>query len=402
MLDPEAVAFLQRAIRVLEIKGLAEEGLYREPGDANVVRALVAMIKKKDVAKQKTALEKADHKDLCSAIKQICKDMQPPIIDNPTVKKLLRTIDSPEPSRMTETKAILAHLPTDNRAVLQVLLTHFHRVHLRSAQNRMSAAALSISLAPSLLPENDPTFLALQHEKFAAVGEYLIKHVGSLFNTVVVDLNEPTANGMPAAATIAPPVEPRPTSTTQTPVSDPGDHMYEAPLERVATRGDHQAHRPLVQELLYDDDPLQDMTSQAAPLAEAVNDLSLEDGAYGRVQSLAPLRTNSRSRASMRKRIVSMVEADFTYRGDSVRLLDDMPLPDLPEPSANSSEPGSTASDPNTPTPSMSFSPRRLSLEPGNASLVLASLDEADEFEGFGVIDDYDRLPPARNQQSRA
>jgi len=148
---------IERLITVIEMNGIYTVGLYRKPGVAAQIKALI-----KDINKDASKVDLNDYPVhvLTSVLKAFFRELTEPVMTFELYNEFLRSVGdlSSEMSDFVEEReklkslmTVVEKLPQPNRDLLERLVFHLAKVAQQETSNKMSASALAIIFAPSIL-----------------------------------------------------------------------------------------------------------------------------------------------------------------------------------------------------------------------------------------------------------
>ena len=150
MSDSTVPLFFDKACTFLAENGLSTEGIFRKPGSAARIRAL--MQKCEDVHAQIDFLaEKAQVVDVACLFKQFIRDLPEPLLTSTYLDAFSasQSIDDPD-DQLRALALVVQMLPEPNQNILRRLLPFLASVADNSAVNKMGVPNLAVVFAPSL------------------------------------------------------------------------------------------------------------------------------------------------------------------------------------------------------------------------------------------------------------
>jgi len=150
MADKSVPLFLDRACTFLCDKGLDTEGIFRKPGSASRIRALLQ--KCEDVSAQiDFAAEKSQVVDVACLLKQFIRDASEPLLTSTYLDAFSATQSIEDPEDQVRALALVVQmLPQAHQNILQRLLQTLSSVADNEAVNKMGVPNLAVVFAPSL------------------------------------------------------------------------------------------------------------------------------------------------------------------------------------------------------------------------------------------------------------
>lgn len=150
MSDVTVQLFLDRACTFLAEKGLGTEGIFRKPGSASRIRALLQ--KCEDVSAQLDFVaEKSQVVDVACLLKQFIRDAPEPLLTSTYLDAFSATQSIDDPKDQLRALALVVQmLPQTNQNILQRLLPFLSSVADNADVNKMGVPNLAVVFAPSL------------------------------------------------------------------------------------------------------------------------------------------------------------------------------------------------------------------------------------------------------------
>ncbi|CAF4673681.1 unnamed protein product, partial [Rotaria sp. Silwood1] len=188
-LDETGLDFIKKCIRIIERRGLHEQGLYRIVGMQSKVNSVVAAhfdSHKTNAQKLSTPVdEEMELKTVCSALKLYLRTLKEPVF---TFKLHNRFIEAAmiddKADRIRTLHSLLKELPKANYELLHILMAHLHKVSKFHEKNLMTPVNLGVCFGPSLLRPEVETVSSIYDIKFRnAIVELIIIHYEKMFKT---------------------------------------------------------------------------------------------------------------------------------------------------------------------------------------------------------------------------
>ncbi|CAF0750349.1 unnamed protein product [Rotaria sordida] len=209
-LDEAGIDFIKKCIRIIERRGLNEQGLYRIVGMQSKVNSVVAThfdSHRTHAQKLSTPIdEDMELKTICSALKLYLRTLKEPVF---TFKLHNRFIEAAmiddKTDRIRTLHSLLKELPKANYELLHILMAHLNKVSKYHEKNLMTPVNLGVCFGPSLLRPEVETVSSIYDIKFRnAIVELIIIHYEKMFKTKLdqkdidemVDTNENGENAV--------------------------------------------------------------------------------------------------------------------------------------------------------------------------------------------------------------
>ncbi|CAF2675000.1 unnamed protein product [Rotaria sp. Silwood2] len=188
-LDETGLDFIKKCIRIIERRGLHEQGLYRIVGMQSKVNSVVAQhfdSHKTNAQKLSTPVdEDMELKTVCSALKLYLRTLKEPVF---TFKLHNRFIEAAmiddKADRIRTLHSLLKELPKPNYELLHILMAHLNKVSKFHEKNLMTPVNLGVCFGPSLLRPEVETVSSIYDIKFRnAIVELIIIHYEKMFKS---------------------------------------------------------------------------------------------------------------------------------------------------------------------------------------------------------------------------
>jgi hypothetical protein len=149
-------------VKVIEARGMKEEGLYRLSGVASRVQALYHMVfDKEDLA---PLVDESDTRTLTSVIKQYFRNMPGSLLRAELMADWIRAVSDHRPQtaeRLEALKVVAARLPALNYQILCYMVQHLANVAHYAADNKMKPSNLGVVFGPTFLNPPDDAMATL-------------------------------------------------------------------------------------------------------------------------------------------------------------------------------------------------------------------------------------------------
>jgi len=214
-LDEAGFTFMEESFKVLEKRGLEEEGLYRVVGVASkVIKLLNSGLDRRKL--EKLNLENIESKTVTSAIKTFLRNLPEPLMSFALHDKFIEAAKYDSyASRLGEVHRLVHLLPEVNRQMLEVLLSHLSKIVHKSDKNLMTVSNLGVCFGPTLLRAEEETVAAIMDIKFAnVVVEILIANWELILKTKPGSTAPPKPAHYPSSAHLTSPQQQPATNLT--------------------------------------------------------------------------------------------------------------------------------------------------------------------------------------------
>ncbi|XP_022225434.1 rho GTPase-activating protein 26 isoform X7 [Drosophila obscura] len=203
-LDETGFIFVRRCIKVLESRGLEDEGIYRKSGVGTKITKLLALgMNRKDtedVFIEEKYRELMESNTIASALKMYLRNLSEPLM---TYHYHTHFIEAAKQEglhqRINEVHKLVYKLPQPNFQMLDMVIKHLTEVSRKYDKNKMSVFNLGVVFGPTLLRPLEETVAAILDIKFNnIVINILIDNYERIFR------NDPSCDLMVPDTTSAP------------------------------------------------------------------------------------------------------------------------------------------------------------------------------------------------------
>uniref|UniRef100_A0A7N9AUG9 Rho GTPase activating protein 42a n=1 Tax=Mastacembelus armatus TaxID=205130 RepID=A0A7N9AUG9_9TELE len=173
--------FVKKCIEVVETRGITTLGLYRTGGvNSKVHRLMTTSTAHSDIQLDADAW---DNKTITSGLKNYFRCLAEPLLTYRLHKEFLKAAKYDDQTyRVRAIHALVHKLPEKNRAMLDLLTNHLHRVSSHSDKNLMTVSNLGMIFGPTLMRSQEETVAAMMNIKFQnIVVEIIIENHGKIF-----------------------------------------------------------------------------------------------------------------------------------------------------------------------------------------------------------------------------
>uniref|UniRef100_A0A7N8WML8 Rho GTPase activating protein 42a n=1 Tax=Mastacembelus armatus TaxID=205130 RepID=A0A7N8WML8_9TELE len=173
--------FVKKCIEVVETRGITTLGLYRTGGVNSKVHRLMTSVFGKKLSAFLYA-DAWDNKTITSGLKNYFRCLAEPLLTYRLHKEFLKAAKYDDQTyRVRAIHALVHKLPEKNRAMLDLLTNHLHRVSSHSDKNLMTVSNLGMIFGPTLMRSQEETVAAMMNIKFQnIVVEIIIENHGKV------------------------------------------------------------------------------------------------------------------------------------------------------------------------------------------------------------------------------
>ncbi|XP_031788120.1 rho GTPase-activating protein 26 isoform X3 [Nasonia vitripennis] len=169
VIDATGLMFISKCIKVLEDRGLEEQGLYRVVGVASKVNKLLAMgLDRRKL--EKLNLENRyewESKTITSALKTYLRTLSEPLMTFRYYDSFIAAAKQESKElRINDIHILVYRLPKPNCNVLILLIKHLHKVAKKCDKNLMTVGNLAVCFGPTLLRPEEETVASIMDIKF--------------------------------------------------------------------------------------------------------------------------------------------------------------------------------------------------------------------------------------------
>ena len=185
-LNSNAFTFLKDCLNELEVRGLADQGLYRVGGVASKVKRMLNQgldPQPEDECLDLSDPKKWETKTIASGVKQYFRDLSKPLMTYHLYNSFVEAAkQESEADRINEIHLIVQKLPVASREILKVLIRHLGKVSAKCDKNLMTASNIGVCFGPTLLRPKEETVASIMDIKFCnEVVETLIENCDRMF-----------------------------------------------------------------------------------------------------------------------------------------------------------------------------------------------------------------------------
>lgn len=197
-------SFVEMCTRVVEEKGLDNQGIYRVPGNTGALNAMIEELNKDPHGLCMDSEKWLDINLVSSLLKMFFRKLPDPLITDELYEAVITAnrIENSE-RRMLKLKKLIHDLPEHNFETLRFLAQHLNRVTSHEEVNKMDAHNLSIVFGPTLVRPRDDTMVVMVRDMSdqCRIVESLIVHCDWFFSSwdedVYVPVDEETEDAAP-------------------------------------------------------------------------------------------------------------------------------------------------------------------------------------------------------------
>ncbi|KAI1721529.1 rhoGAP domain-containing protein [Ditylenchus destructor] len=189
MLDENGFDFVRQCLRVIEERGIKEQGIYRNCGVTSKVQRLMqlALDKRKNSTDKMNLADDSEWetKTISSAIKTFLRNLPEPLMTFELHNHFINAakMDNIQ-QRVGHIHFYVYKLPEPHMQMLELIIRHLRRVADLSSENLMTVGNLGVCFGPTLLRPKEETMAAIMDIKFCnVVVEVLIANCVKIFDT---------------------------------------------------------------------------------------------------------------------------------------------------------------------------------------------------------------------------
>uniref|UniRef100_A0A0K0FUD3 GRAF ortholog (inferred by orthology to a D. melanogaster protein) n=1 Tax=Strongyloides venezuelensis TaxID=75913 RepID=A0A0K0FUD3_STRVS len=194
VLDEAGFDFVRECLKAIEVRGISEQGLYRNCGVTSKVQKLmqIALDKKKfnsSSTKNQLNLSSDDSeweiKTISSAVKTFLRNLPEPLMTFELHSHFINAAKMDDgDQRVDHIHYYVYKLPESHRNMLKIVLSHLRKVADKAVENLMTVGNLGVCFGPTLLRPKEETVTAIMDIKFCnVVVEVLIANYEKIFNS---------------------------------------------------------------------------------------------------------------------------------------------------------------------------------------------------------------------------
>ncbi|KAE8287519.1 Rho GTPase-activating protein 42 [Larimichthys crocea] len=192
-LNEAGLNFVKKCIELVETRGITTLGLYRTGGvNSKVQRLMTSVFATTAPADMQLDADAWDNKTITSGLKNYFRCLAEPLLTYRLHKEFIKAAKyDDQKHRVRAIHALVHKLPEKNRAMLDLLTNHLHKVSSHSDQNLMTVSNLGMIFGPTLMRSQEETVAAMMNIKFQnIVVEIIIENHHKIFGEVP-DLSVP-------------------------------------------------------------------------------------------------------------------------------------------------------------------------------------------------------------------
>ncbi|XP_021167793.2 rho GTPase-activating protein 42 isoform X1 [Fundulus heteroclitus] len=176
--------FVKKCVELVETRGLTILGLYRTGGvNSKVQRLMASAFASSAPSDMHLDAETWDNKTITSGLKDYFRCLAEPLLTYRLHKEFIRAAKYDDQTyRVRAIHALVHKLPEKNKAMLDILTNHLHKVSSHSDQNLMTVSNLGMIFGPTLMRSQEETVAAMMNIKFQnIVVEIIIENHDKIF-----------------------------------------------------------------------------------------------------------------------------------------------------------------------------------------------------------------------------
>ncbi|XP_035522612.1 rho GTPase-activating protein 42 [Morone saxatilis] len=183
-LNEPGLNFVRRCIELVETRGITTLGLYRIGGvNSKVQRLMTSVFASTAPSDVQLDADAWDNKTITSGLKNYFRCLAEPLLTYRLHKEFIKAAKYDDQKyRVRAIHALVHKLPEKNRAMLDLLTNHLHKVSSHSDQNLMTVSNLGMIFGPTLMRSQEETVAAMMNIKFQnIVVEIIIENHHKIF-----------------------------------------------------------------------------------------------------------------------------------------------------------------------------------------------------------------------------
>nr|XP_020454046.1 rho GTPase-activating protein 42-like isoform X2 [Monopterus albus] len=176
--------FVKKCTELIETRGITTLGLYRIGGvNSKVQRLMTSVFASTAPADMQLDADAWDNKTITSGLKNYFRCLAEPLLTYRLHKEFIKAAKYDDQKyRVRAIHALVHKLPEKNRAMLDLLTNHLHKVSSHSDQNLMTVSNLGMIFGPTLMRSQEETVAAMMNIKFQnIVVEIIIENHHKIF-----------------------------------------------------------------------------------------------------------------------------------------------------------------------------------------------------------------------------
>ncbi|MED6292663.1 hypothetical protein CHARACLAT_002736 [Characodon lateralis] len=176
--------FVKKCVELVETRGLTNLGLYRTGGvNSKVQRLMASAFASSAPSDMQLDADIWDNKTITSGLKDYFRCLAEPLLTYRLHKEFIRAAKYDDQTyRVRAIHALVHKLPEKNKAMLDILTNHLHKVSSHSDQNLMTVSNLGMIFGPTLMRSQEETVAAMMNIKFQnIVVEIIIENHDKIF-----------------------------------------------------------------------------------------------------------------------------------------------------------------------------------------------------------------------------
>ncbi|KAM3601730.1 uncharacterized protein V6R79_017896 [Siganus canaliculatus] len=176
--------FVKKCIELIETSGITTPGLYRIGGvNSKVQRLMTSVFSPTAPADLELDPDSWDNKTITSGLKNYFSCLAEPLLTYRLHKEFIKAAKYDDQKyRVRAIHALVHKLPEKNRALLDLLANHLHKVSSHSDKNLMTFSNLGRIFGPTLMRSQEETVAAMMNIKFQnIVVEIIIENYHKIF-----------------------------------------------------------------------------------------------------------------------------------------------------------------------------------------------------------------------------
>ncbi|KAH8917218.1 RhoGAP-domain-containing protein [Atractiella rhizophila] len=181
--DRPIPTIITKCIAAVEAIGMEYEGIYRKTGGSAQTKLVTACFEKGEPFDLEDSDRFNDIAAVTSAFKNYLRSLPIPLFTFEHHESFMAVATMSEADGRTEVLEKLLHmLPEIHFNTVKFIMTHLHRVHLASEENKMTSSNLGVVFGPTLLRSSNPAREFSDMGSKAKIVEVLVENAVQLFS----------------------------------------------------------------------------------------------------------------------------------------------------------------------------------------------------------------------------
>ncbi|KDE09382.1 hypothetical protein MVLG_00288 [Microbotryum lychnidis-dioicae p1A1 Lamole] len=148
----EVPLVVSKCIAAVEVFGMYQEGIYRKSGGMGQTKRITQLFESGQDFNLEDGNQFNDPAAITSCLKNYFRCLPDPLFTFDLHEEFVSCTEIPSPEdRLTKIEATLAKMPEVHYKTARCLIQHLHRVHSRSAENKMTPVNLGVVFGPTVM-----------------------------------------------------------------------------------------------------------------------------------------------------------------------------------------------------------------------------------------------------------